>query len=165
MNIRSATDADCETIARIHAASWADSYRAYIAPGYYAELDARLAQHWSKLELGREDILLLAESELPLGFILVRDGDPAFINTLHVLPTRRSGGAGARLMCEAARRLQDRGRNAAYLDVIADNHRAIAFYRKLGGVPGAVKAKPVGDASVPNLRIDFPDVGTIIGAS
>ena len=49
--------------------------------------------------------------------------------------------------------------------MLTTNVRAIAFYRRLGGVAGGVKDKPVGGRMLPNLRIDFPDLGTIIAAS
>jgi hypothetical protein len=67
-------------------------------------------------------------------------------------------------MADAARRMEARGRDSAWLDVIDTNHRAIALYQRLGGVPGAVKEKLVGDRMVPNLRIDFPDLTPIIAA-
>ena len=125
----------------------------------------RLGAHWAGLVLGAHDLLLLAEDEgEPVGFLLAWDGEPFWINTLHTTPARRSGGVGAALMAAAARHFREQGRTCAYLDVIESNHRAIAFYRRLGGVPGAVKAKLVGDCMVPNLRIDFPDLATIIAA-
>lgn len=165
MKIRSAEEADRPIIARLHADSWRDAYREYLSPGYYADLDQRLGRHWQELEIGVRDILLLAEGEEPLGFLFARDGDPAFINTLHVLPGLRSRGTGAALMAEAARRMQEAGRTSAYLDVITGNQRAIAFYQRLGGVTGTVKEKLVGDRMVPNLRIDFPDLAIIIAAA
>lgn len=165
MIIRPAVDKDRQAISAIHAASWLDSYRDYLSPLYLGEIDERLGAHWAQLELGRHDLLLLAEDDAALGFILARDGEPCFINTLHVQPGRRSGGVGAALMVEAAGRMLAQGRGSAWLDVIDTNHRAIAFYQRLGGVPGPVKEKLVGDTMVPNLRIDFPDLAAIIGAS
>lgn len=165
MNIRPAVDSDRTVIAQLHAASWLDSYRAYLSGEYLAAIHDRLGGHWAQLELGEHDLLLLAEEAgEPLGFIMAWDGEPFWINTLHVMPTRRSNGAGVQLMAEAARGMQARGRASAWLDVIDTNTRAIAFYQRLGGVPGLVKEKLVGDRIVPNLRIDFPDLATIIEA-
>lgn len=165
MNLRPAVAADRSAIAALHAASWLDAYRPYLSTEYLATIHDRLGAHWQGLALGESDLLLVAEDdERLIGFILAWDGDPFWINTLHVLPARRSGGVGARLMAEAARRMQARGRASAYLDVIDSNTRAIAFYQRLGGVAGAVKAKLVGDTMVPNLRIDFADLEAIIAA-
>ena len=165
MNLRPAVDSDRPAIARVHAASWLDSYRAYLSADYLETIHDRLGAHWDGLVLGEHDLLLLAEEQgETLGFILAWDGEPFWINTLHVLPARRSGSIGAQLMAEAARRMQAQGRTSAWLDVIDTNHRAIAFYRRLGGVPGTVKEKLVGDRMVPNLRIDFPDLAPIIAA-
>jgi ribosomal protein S18 acetylase RimI-like enzyme len=162
--VRPAVDADRQTIARIHAASWADSYREVIAPDFLADLDARMAQRWTEAAFAAGDLLLLAERDgEPLGFIYVRDGEPAFINVLHVLPGQRSNGIGARLMRAAARRLLAQGRKGACLDVLTTNHRAIALYQRLGGVPGAVKDKEVGGRMLPNLRIAFPDLTSLAG--
>ncbi len=165
MNLRPAVAADRAVLAGIHAASWLDSYRPYLSAAYLATIHDRLGAHWAQLELGEHDLLLLAvEGDEPLGFILAWDGEPFWINTLHVVPGRRSGGVGAALMAEAARRMQERGRTSAWLDVIDTNTRAIAFYQQLGGVPGAVKEKLVGDTMVPNLRINFPVLRPIIAA-
>jgi len=165
VTIRPAGDADRQAIAKLHAASWRDSYADVIAPDYLAAVDANMTRHWSGLALGAGDLLLLAEADEPVGFILAWDGEPAWVNTLHVLPQHRSAGIGLALMAEAARRFRARGRSSLYLDVLTTNTRAIAFYRRLGGVPGAVKDKLVGGRMLPNLRIDFPDLGTIIAAS
>jgi ribosomal protein S18 acetylase RimI-like enzyme len=162
VNIRPAGDTDRQAIAALHAASWRASYANVIAPDYLAAIDANMARHWAELLLGERDILLLAEDPGPVGFILAWDGEPGWVNTLHVLPQHRSGGVGAALMAAAARQLRGQGRRALYLDVLTTNTRAIAFYRRLGGVPGAVKDKMVGGLMLPNLRIDFPDLGTII---
>lgn len=165
MKIRRAGQGEHEAIARLHAASWRDSYRQYIAPDFYADLDARLAAHWQALALGPDDLLLVAErAGEPAGFVLAWDGDPFWINTLHTVPAARSHGIGGALMAEAARHFAARGRTSAWLDVIETNHRAIAFYERLGGVRGPVKAKPVGGAMVANLRIDFPDLAPMLRA-
>jgi len=164
--IRPAGETDRQAIAKLHAASWRDSYSDVIAADYLANIDANMARHWSGLALGEGDLLLLAERDgEPVGFILAWDGEPAWVNTLHVLPQHRSEGIGLALMAEVARRLQAQGRSGLYLDVLTTNARAIAFYRRLGGVAGGVKDKLVGGRMLPNLRIDFPDLGTIIAGS
>lgn len=163
--LRPAVAGDRQAIVAIHAASWLDSYRPYLSADYLATTDDRLGAHWAGLALGEHDLLLLAEADgEPTGFLLAWDGEPFWINTLHTMPGRRSRGVGTRLMVAAAAHFRDQGRTAAWLDVIESNHRAIAFYRRLGGVPGTVKSKLVGDRMVPNLRIDFPDLRVIFEA-
>lgn len=165
MIIRPAGPDDRQAIANLHATSWRDSYADVISADYLAAIDDHMASHWSELKLGQLDLLLLAEIEgAPVGFILAWDGEPAWVNTLHVRPERRSCGIGAGLMAEVARRLRAQGRTGMYLDVLTTNHRAIALYKRLGGIPGGVKDKLVGGNMLPNLRIDFPDLGAIIGA-
>ena len=165
MKLRPACDTERQAVAAVHAASWIDSYSALIDPAYLADIDARMAQRWCDLSVGPHDLLLVAETDCIAGFVFVRGGDPAFVNSLHVLPDLRAMGLGTRLMAEAARRLQEAGTTAACLDVLTTNHRAIALYRRLGGVPGAVKDKEVGGKMLANLRIDFPDLESIIRAA
>ena len=149
-------------VAAIHAASWRESYRDLIDPAYLADIDRRMADRWSEVEIGADDLLLVAEEDRIVGFLFARAGEPAFINSLHVLPGLRSQGIGARLMADAAQRFRNAGSTAAYLDVLTSNSRAIALYRRLGGTLGGVKDKEVGGRRLPNLRIEFPDLETII---
>ncbi|WP_338244590.1 GNAT family N-acetyltransferase [Aurantiacibacter hainanensis] len=165
MKLRPALATERQAVAAVHTASWRDSYRDLIDPGYLADIDRRMALQWEEKAIGADDLLLVAETDQIAGFLFARGGDPAFINSLHVLPGQRSQGIGARLMAEAARRFLDAGSTGAYLDVLTTNHRAIALYQRLGGIPGAVKAKEVGGVMLPNLRIDFPDLRAIIAAA
>ncbi|WAT18214.1 GNAT family N-acetyltransferase [Aurantiacibacter sp. MUD11] len=166
MSIRRAVDADRTAIAELHAASWLDSYRELLSEEFLGEIHQRLGAHWAQVEIGEQDLLLLAEEQgEAVGFLFARDGEPVFINTLHVRPGHRSGGVGAQLMATAARHFREQGRQGAYLDVLTTNARAIAFYQRLGGIPGGVKEKLVGGSMLPNLRIDFPDLATIIAAT
>lgn len=162
MKLRPALETERQAVAAIHAASWRESYRDLIDPGYFADLDRRMARRWGEMAIGADDLLLVAETDRIVGFLFARGGDPVFVNSLHVLPGLRSRGIGARLMADSARRFRDAGRAGAYLDVLTTNQRAIALYRRLGGIPGAVKEKEVGGLMLPNLRIDFPDLEIII---
>ncbi len=67
------------------------------------------------------------------GFVTVWCRPAPFIDNLHVVPDRRTEGIGGCLMQAAAAQLIERGHDTVHLWVAADNHRAIAFYHRLGG--------------------------------
>lgn len=139
MNIRAAAPADLPAIAAIHIASWRVAYRGLLSDDYLGQPVADdLNAKWVGMDIPDEDVLLVATDDTGVaGFIYVKGGKrPAYIDNLHVDPTRKRSGIGAALMSAAAKILIERGHESAYLTVITDNEGAVNFYRKMGGAFG-----------------------------
>lgn len=84
----------------------------------------------------------------PIGFCAVRENE---IYQMYVGPVARGTGAAGRLISDGLDRIRQAGHKQAVLDVIPENHRAIAFYEKMGW-----KQKAVETASVDTLEGPFP---------
>ena len=134
MKIRRATPSDLHCIAAIHVESWKDAYADVLPAEFMAgQLDQDLAQHWRKIEIHAEDIVLVAEEGLPVGFVSVWCRPIPFIDNLHVRPAHRSKKIGSALMKAAAEELIKKDHKTAYLWVFESNENAIRFYERLGG--------------------------------
>jgi ribosomal protein S18 acetylase RimI-like enzyme len=164
VRIRGAADADRPAIARIHAASWGDTYRGILPDSL---LDDRLPEimssRWASQPIGPSDAVLVAEQEGNiLGFAATWHGDPVYIDNLHVAAAARSRGVGRLLLAETARRLLAIGSRRALLHVVAANLRARAFYLALGGRPAGVEDKDLYGTLVANERIEWDDLETLL---
>ena len=165
MTIRPATRADLEAIAALHIESCRDAY-SHVFPAEFLEerLPESLELHWKEVEIGSEDIVLIAEEEVPIGFIAVWCRPAAFIDNLHVRPSSRSKRVGTALMSAMAQRLISRGKKTAYLWVFESNIRAIRFYEKLGGITERRTDRSVFGYAVMSRRIVWNDVTSIVAS-
>lgn len=84
--------------------------------------------------------LVASRSRSVIGFagMLLVDGD-AHVTTIAVDPPSRRRGVGTRLLLALARRAVDDGANAMTLEVNAENHAAVALYRRFGLAPAGVR--------------------------
>jgi ribosomal protein S18 acetylase RimI-like enzyme len=164
MRIRRAVAADRPAIARLHAASWADSYRSILPDSLLDErLPALMAERWAHQAIGPSDAVLVAEQGTDiLGFAAAWEGDPAYIDNLHVAAEARSQGVGRRLLAETARHFLALGSKRALLHVVAVNRRARDLYLALGGRPAGIEDKDLYGTSVPNERIEWDDLGVLL---
>jgi ribosomal protein S18 acetylase RimI-like enzyme len=164
MRIRRAVDADRPAIARLHAASWRDTYRSILPDSLLDDgIDAIMSKRWAGQAIGPSDAVLVAEGGSGLlGFAASWDGDPVYIDNLHVAAAARSGGIGRRLLAETARHFLAIGRKAALLHVVAANRRARALYLALGGNPSGIEDKDLYGTLVPNERILWPDLAVLL---
>jgi len=155
MRIRRAADADRPIIARIHAASWADTYRGILPDSLLDEtLPGIMAERWANQPIGEADAVLVAEDDGNiLGFAATWHGDPVYIDNLHVAADARSRGIGRLLLAETARHFLAIGANRALLHVVAANRRARHLYLALGGRPAGVEDKDLYGTLVANERI------------
>ncbi|WP_051630761.1 GNAT family N-acetyltransferase [Afifella pfennigii] len=165
MIIRRAEPSDRARVAALQAQSWRDAYRGILPADYLAHrLDADIARHWRAVEIGDEDIVLVAEMDGELaGFISVWVRPTPFVDNLHVRPGLRSKGTGRRLMAEAARRLLEAGHASVYLWVVAGNEGAIRFYERLGGRRGELVEKDAFGNTTSCYRIAWDDLARLAG--
>ena len=159
MQIRPAEATDMDTVAALHAANWRASYRGMLPDAYLDnEVGDDLQRQWQRAFIAPNDVVLVASDPDIVGFIAVWCRPDPFIDNLHVDPGRRSQGVGAKLMRASGALLRQNGHNAAYLWVLEDNRRAVAFYERLGGVAVERAVKPIFANDVPHLKIAWPDL-------
>ena len=163
--MRTATAADADAIAALHADSWRRFYR-----GAYSDdfLDGdvigdRLTVWRARLEraLTPTETTVAEDETRLLGFgHIVFDDDPrwgALLDNLHVVHDAHRRGIGTRLLVHIARAVVERpGQTGLYLWVLEQNTSAQAFYRSHGaafaerapvsppgGIPSRVNGTPV----------------------
>ena len=165
MKIRHATQLDFQAIAAIHIESWKDAY-SDVLPAEFLDwkIDSVFLKHWKEVEIQNEDIILVAEENLLLGFIAVWCRPIPFIDNLHVKPSNRSKKIGSALMSAAAEKLINHGHKTAYLWVFESNQKAIRFYERLGGIQKEQSMKTVFGYDVLSRKIEWDDL-SLIGES
>jgi GNAT superfamily N-acetyltransferase len=167
MELRDATTADAEAIARLHADSWSRSYRG-IYTDAYLDREApveRLAVWTDRFARPRPDqrtVVAEHDDEL-VGFVhTVLDEDPkwgALLDNLHVRVDWHRRGLGTTLVAASAGAVVDeRPGHSLYLWVLEANARGRAFYAARGGGV-AERAEEVGPdgTAVVGLRVVWPD--------
>lgn len=146
--IRSATKADAVPLARVHVASWRETYAGLMPEGVLAGLSVtERAERWLTA-LDRRDasdgpavfVAELAGQVVGLASCggqrtpaLGAQGFTAEIGAIYVLRSAQGRGVGSDLMGAMAETLTDRGHRAASLWVLQGNVQARRFYERLGG--------------------------------
>lgn len=139
--LRTATAADIEPIAALHAANWRSAYADILDPAYLAGpvVDERQTVWRERLTSPAPDMeVVVAENDQGiLGFAsLFHQREPGwggFVDNLHTAAKVRGQGAGKALLIEAARRTAARDPDKGlYLWVFERNESAVSFYRALG---------------------------------
>jgi ribosomal protein S18 acetylase RimI-like enzyme len=161
--IAPATADDSPAIARIHVASWQAAYRGIVPDEHLASLSVeRREAYWrSAIAAGETEVMVAREDKCIVGWVSIgacrddgatpRDGE---IWALYVLAEWWSKGVGQALWAGARERLVERGFVSASLWVLADNQRAIRFYRKAGfeANPGHTTTVTIGGKTLQELR-------------
>jgi len=110
MITRMAGAEDAGPIARLHAASWRDAYSEILNAEFLAgPIEAERLGFWTN-RLAQADarlkVTVALKGEAVVGFTCVIVNDDAIwgsrVDNLHVVPSRRGGGIGERLLKEAA---------------------------------------------------------------
>ena len=164
MRIRRAADADRPAIARLHAQSWRDTYRAMLPDSLLdGTLDAIMAERWAGQAIEAEDAVLVVEADgALLGFAATWQDEPPYIDNLHVAAGARSRGIGRLLLAETARHFLALGAKGALLHVVVGNDRARDLYLALGGSPAGIEEKDLYGTMVPNERIEWDDLHALL---
>ena len=172
MEYRTATPADADEIARLHAESWRNSYRGTYADAYLdgPVYDDRQDVWRSRMAAPdpRADTIVAVDGETMVGFVhTILDDDPtwgALLDNLHVSPDRKGGGIGSALMARTAAAVVERapGRGL-YLWVLDTNVAAQAFYRARGGrAEDSEWAEAPGGGMVLGIRYAWRDPAVLI---
>ena len=163
MQIRLATLNDAHDIARVHVSSWQGAYR-HILPVEYLDsvsVAPREAMWREAIARGTPEVWVIKTEAALAGFIAFgpcRDPDmfpsQAEVWALYLSPSHWSLGYGRRLWLQARERLIQQQYRRVSLWVLADNARAIRFYRAAGFTPEILSSKPceLGDRTLHELR-------------
>ena len=142
INIRAARPRDAAAIAVVHDEAWREAYRGLIPGRELERIVTRRGPLWWELALKRGSrILLLEFDEVIAGYAsygpsratsLPFKGE---VYEIYLEPSYQGLGFGRQLFSAARSDLADHGYGSALVWALADNDRAIGFYRRLGGRP------------------------------
>lgn len=163
MLVDAASPQDAPAIARIHVAAWQAAYRGIMAAEHLASLSVpRRQQYWQQaIAAGTPELLVARSGDALAGWIAFgacrdagatpQDGE---VWAFYVDPAHWSRGVGQALWRQACQRLAARGLRQACLWVLAENQRAIRFYRAAGWTPEPSSARQttVGGQALQEIR-------------
>ncbi|MGE5835335.1 MAG: GNAT family N-acetyltransferase [Acidobacteriota bacterium] len=127
MNVRTAEDADINSLADVWHDGWHEAH-ARIVPAELTELRT-VDSFRERLRAAISSVRVVGPPGAPLGFCIVK-GDELY--QLFVSPPARGSGVAAALLADAERRFTDKGVGTAWLACAIGNDRAARFYEKCG---------------------------------
>jgi ribosomal protein S18 acetylase RimI-like enzyme len=180
VNIRLANSADCSAIANLHIESWRNAYRGMFSDKYLDEdIFAERRRLWAErfqnptptqhIIVGEDDSNIRNGPTANLiGFACAfAHEDPrwgSYLDNLHVLPSLKRQGIGARLTGHiAAWCAQTSPQEGMHLYVLEQNLNARKFYERIGGVvvEELVWLSPDG-GNLKSLRYAWSDLAPLI---
>jgi len=142
LTIRTACETDAEGIAEVHDAAWREAYLGVIPGRELDKMVARRGPRWWLSAIRRGSRLVVLDFDETIagyasyGRNRVRSMPYAGeIFELYLAPEFQGLGFGKRLFDVALQDLTDHGYGSTIVWALAENNRAIAFYRKMGGKP------------------------------
>jgi ribosomal protein S18 acetylase RimI-like enzyme len=141
--------ADAEALARVHVASWRETYRGLLPDGFLARMsEAGFTRRFARdLAAAGSVTLVAADRSGIVGYAMGgrsrrgADGE-AEIALLYVLKAAQGRGVGRELLVRTARALADRGARSLMISVLRENVPARRFYEHLGGLAEAPRQEP-----------------------
>lgn len=140
ITVRNAREGDAQSIADVHDAAWRDAYRGVIPGRELERMIARRGPRWWQSAIKRGSHLLVLDFDETIGGYTsygrnrvpsLRYGGEVF--ELYIAPEFQGLGFGRRLFELARKDLAEHGYSSFVVWALADNERAVAFYRRLGG--------------------------------
>ena len=127
MDVRDATDAEIDQLARLWFETWHESHAA-IVPAELTRLRT-LESFRCRLQEARRSIRVVGPPGDAVGFCIVRGAE---LYQLFVSARARGSGVAAALIADAEARLSQSGVQTAWLTCAIGNERAARFYEKQG---------------------------------
>ncbi|MGC1173849.1 N-acetyltransferase family protein [Polaromonas sp.] len=163
MNIRAASSSDAEAIARVHVLGWQHAYAQVLPADFLSSLSIeRRATMWAEAIEKQTQQLLVAEVEGEIvgfsAFGMCRDDDSVATDfevwAIYLRASFLGTGAGRSLWLHSLSAMRIAGAKRATLWVLAENERAIRFYRAAGFAEDESSRKVVhiGGVSVDEIR-------------
>jgi ribosomal protein S18 acetylase RimI-like enzyme len=166
MNIKRAVEADAPNVAQVHVQAWQAAYRGVVPDAYLdsVSIEKREVVWRESIKRGIPE-LWVADIHLGIvGWVAFgpsRDSDAEAgageLEAIYVAPEHWATGIGRALWLVARRRLMELGFSSATLWVLADNARAIRFYRAAGFQPNLASQKEIslGGKSLREVRYEM----------
>ena len=139
IHVRAARASDAEALARVHDAAWREAY-AGIIPGLALErMVLRRGPVWWADAARRRSVLVIEVAREVAGYATLGrarlNGSQAAgeIHELYLAPEYQGLGFGVRLFEAATREFRSRRMTRMIVRALADNERAVEFYRRRGG--------------------------------
>jgi GNAT superfamily N-acetyltransferase len=162
VSIRRAKADDAPALSDIFDAAWSEAYQGIIPGVALARMIARRGPRWwrSTVQRGRP-LVVLDVGERIAGYVsygrcrdraLPADGE---VDEFYLAPEYQGLGFGRRLFRAVRNDMADRGLTRTIVWALADNERACAFYRHLGGVPIAHTSDRIGGATLAKVAYLF----------
>ena len=157
---RPAVPADASGIAHVHIRAWKEAYSGVIPHDYLERLSLETKTEWWRNALLAEEtnVIVAIKDDQIIGWISFgssRDEDTvgaAEVYAIYILPDYWRRGIGSDLLKAAEPSFG--GFSSIVLWVLAENKRALAFYRDHGFEPdGATKQIEVGGAHLREIRL------------
>jgi GNAT superfamily N-acetyltransferase len=127
VELRTATGADADAVARIWFDGWRDGHLGHVPDALVA---VRTRQSfWARAPRRTDDTVVAVVDGVVAGFVMVV-GDE--VEQVYVSSAHRGSGVARALLAEAERRVRDNGHGRAWLAVVAGNARARRFYERSG---------------------------------
>jgi ribosomal protein S18 acetylase RimI-like enzyme len=144
MEIRPAQAQDISALAQLWEIAWHDAHFDHVPKSLSA---IRTPESFlSRLTVLLDDIITIGTIGEPLGFVIPMDAE---IYQIMVGRDARGTGAATKLMNAGEQKIRENGHKQAYLDVIPENLRAIAFYEKMGWIKTTVQIRELEGADAP----------------
>ncbi|MEM1378070.1 MAG: GNAT family N-acetyltransferase [Pseudomonadota bacterium] len=176
LEVRRATEADTQDIARVHVTSWRETYAGLVPAEMLAQLDVeKRVQSWRSIFQAKsmspdaEIFVALMEGEL-VGFAtcgqqrtdwLKNDGFAAEFEAIYVLKGAQRLGVGSCLLKSVANVSKLAGHTSAALWVLTTNLPAIRFYEAMGALPLGSRTDVRGEISLEETAYGWNDITTI----
>ncbi len=163
---------DVHDIARIHVASWRETYPGLLPDRYLAAMVVGdYEDRWARTlrdPYHRSAVFVAEEPPRLVGFASCgreRDGDPRYegeLYALYVLSDAQGRGHGRALVQASAAALALRGMTSMVVWVLRENWRARGFYERLGGAYLRERPLDLGlDFSVPEVSYLWADTAEL----
>jgi ribosomal protein S18 acetylase RimI-like enzyme len=162
--IRPATIEDAPAIARVHVASWRETYRGMLPEAFLASLsEAGYAERWERLiDEGASLVEVVEEAGELVGFASggrERAGEAAYggeLYAIYVLETAQRRGHGRELVRAIVEGLRGMDLSDMIIWVLRDNRPARLFYERLGGVYVRTQPITIGPATLEEVSYGWP---------
>jgi ribosomal protein S18 acetylase RimI-like enzyme len=163
---------DAEDLARIHIATWRQTYTGLLPDAFLSRMSVPL--HARRFRDGllapgpMEATLAAADRHGLVGYAAggpSRSGRPgeAEVATLYLLKSAQGCGLGRRLLSDISRVFAANGASSLIISVLRDNIPARGFYEHLGGVAEAPRREPGPGGVTYEVSYRWPRIGSLIG--
>lgn len=163
---------DAEDLARVHVASWRETYRGLLSDAFLARMsEPGFARRFRRTLMATDAGVTLTAADR-YGLVGYAQGGvsrrnrtgEAEIATLYVLRAAQGHGLGKQLMIQTTRAMAAQGATSLMISVLRDNIRARGFYEHLGGEPEAARQEPgPGGRLLYEVAYRWADIRSLIG--